>query len=143
MHLMIFFELNDHKIGKHYKWTLKMLKVVMVSPFTPHSMCTKVERFTAKTGCTSLQNGPSPSKYQGFRQKLICYKGISFFLNYFNSSLFVHWIWNISSHTQKCQPFLTSFSIFHAFNDFFALNTPEIKKHYKWTLKNLKLGMVW
>jgi hypothetical protein len=28
-------------------------------------------------------------------------------------------------------PFLTSFAIFHAFNDFFELNDPEIEKHYK------------
>ena len=35
------------------KWTLKRLKVGMVSSFHPHSMCRKVERLTAKTGsCT-------------------------------------------------------------------------------------------
>ena len=27
--------------------------------------------------------------------------------------------------------FLTSFAIFHAFNDFFALNDPQIEKQYK------------
>ena len=26
-----------------------------------------------------VQTGPSPSKYEGLRQKLICYKGIPFF----------------------------------------------------------------
>ena len=64
------------------------------------------------------------------------------FLTYFNSRLFVHSIYTIPSHILKFQPFLTSFAIFHAFNDFFALNDPEIEKHYKWTLKRLKLGMV-
>ena len=38
MHLLIFFELNDPEIEKQYKWTLKRLKVVMVSSFHPHSI---------------------------------------------------------------------------------------------------------
>ena len=33
--------------------TLKRLKLGMVLSFHPHSMCTKVERVTTKTGCTS------------------------------------------------------------------------------------------
>ena len=56
MHLMICFELNDPEIENHYKWTLKKLKLGMVSSFHPHSMCKKVERLTAKTGCTSFTN---------------------------------------------------------------------------------------
>ncbi len=68
-----FFELNDHEIENHYKWTLKMLKVGMVSSFHPHSMCKKVERVMAKTWF--VQNGQSPSNYQGFERRLICYKG--------------------------------------------------------------------
>ena len=51
----------------------------MVSSFHPHSMCKKVKRVTAKTGCTSCTNGQSLSKYQDFIRKLVCYKGISFF----------------------------------------------------------------
>ena len=72
-----FFELNDHEIENHYKWTLKMLKVGMVSSFHPHSMCKKVERVMAKTWF--VQNGQSPSNYQGFERRLICYKGFKFF----------------------------------------------------------------
>ena len=34
-----FFELKDPEIEMHYKWTLKRLKVGMVSSFHPHSMC--------------------------------------------------------------------------------------------------------
>ena len=64
------------------------------------------------------------------------------FFTYFNSRLFVHSICTIQSHILKFQPFLNSFAIFHAFNDFFALNDPEIEKQYKWTLKRFKLGMV-
>src|SRR3954465_3312405 len=56
MHLMIYFELNDPVIGKHYNRTQKRLKLGMVSSFHPHSMCAKVDRITTKTGCTSCTN---------------------------------------------------------------------------------------
>src|SRR3954469_6865081 len=56
MHLIIYFELNDLEIGKHYNRTQKRLKLGMVSSFDPHSMCEKVERITAKIGCTSCTN---------------------------------------------------------------------------------------
>ena len=51
----------------------------MVSSFHPHSMCKKVERVTEKLDALRVQKGQSLSKYQGFIQKLICYKGISIF----------------------------------------------------------------
>ena len=44
----------------------------MVSSFHPHSMCKKVERVMAKTGCTSCTK-------RTIGRKLICYKDISFF----------------------------------------------------------------
>ena len=66
MHLLIFFELNDPEIEKHYKWTLKRLKVGMVSSFQPHSMCKKVERLTAKTGCTLCTKRTISFKVLGF-----------------------------------------------------------------------------
>ena len=52
----LFWELNDREIEKHYKITLKRLKLGMVSSFHPHIMFKKVERVTAKTGCTSFTN---------------------------------------------------------------------------------------
>ena len=52
----LFWELNDLEIEKHYKWTLKKLKLGMVSSFHPHRLFKKVERVTAKTGCTSCTN---------------------------------------------------------------------------------------
>ena len=79
MHLLICFELNGPEIEKHYKWTLKRLKLGMVSSFHPHRMCTKVERVPAKTGCTSCTNWTISFEVSGFGRKLICYKGISFF----------------------------------------------------------------
>src|SRR3954467_54864 len=69
MHLMIYFELNDPLIGKHYNSTPKRLKLGMVSSIDPHSMCAKVERITAKTGCTSFTNWTISFKVQGFLTK--------------------------------------------------------------------------
>src|ERR1043165_4196794 len=43
---------------------------------------------------------------------------------------FLHPTCNIQSHILKFQPFLTSLSIFHAFNDLFQLNDLEIGKGY-------------
>src|SRR4051812_33397855 len=56
MHLMIYFELNDLEIRKHYNQTQKRLELGTVSSFDPLNMCAKVERITAKTGCTSCTN---------------------------------------------------------------------------------------
>ena len=64
-----FFVLNDPEIGKHYNWTQKRLKLGMVSSFDPQNMCAKVERITAKTGCTSCTNWTISFKVQGFQSK--------------------------------------------------------------------------
>src|SRR3954464_11258648 len=69
MHLMIYFELNDPEIGKQYNCTQKRLKLGMVSSFDPHNMCGKVERITAKTGCTSCTNWTISFKVRGFQTK--------------------------------------------------------------------------
>ena len=102
----------------------KRLKLSIVSSFYPHNMCAKVERIMAELDALRVQTGPSLSKYEGFRRKLICFKGISFFLTYFNSRLCLHPTCNIQSHILKFQPFLTSFAIFHAFNDLFWAKWP-------------------
>src|SRR4051812_26506128 len=49
--------------------TQKRLKLGMVSSFDPHNMCAKVERITAKTGCTSCTNWTISFKEQGFHTK--------------------------------------------------------------------------
>ena len=69
MHLLICFKLNDPEIEKHYKWTLKRLKVGMVSSFHPHSICKKVERLTAKTGCTSCTKRTISFEVSGFHKE--------------------------------------------------------------------------
>src|SRR3954468_9147927 len=69
MHLMISFELNDLEIGNRYNCTQKRLKLGIVSSFVPHSMCAKVERITAKTGCTSCTNWTISFKVRAFHTK--------------------------------------------------------------------------
>ena len=64
-----FFDPNNAEIEKHYKWTLKRLKVGMVSSFHPHSMCKKVERVTAKTGCILCTKWTISFEISGFRMK--------------------------------------------------------------------------
>ena len=113
------------KLERATTWTQKRLKLAMVSSFGPHNMCAKVERSTTKTGCTSCTNWTiSFEVRRGFGRKLICYKGISSCLTYFNSRIFVHSKWTIESHILKFQTFLTSFAIFHSFNDLFWANWP-------------------
>src|SRR3954466_11935599 len=69
MHLMIDFQLNDLEIRKGYNLNSERLKLGMVSSFDPRNMCAKVERITAKTGCTSCTNWTISFKVQGFHTK--------------------------------------------------------------------------
>src|SRR3954447_8534365 len=118
MHLMIYLELNDLEIGKHYKLTPKRLKLCMLSSFDPHNMCAKFERITAKTGCTSCTNWTISFKVQGFHTKTHLLQRNFIFLSLFQlKTFFLHPTCNIQSHILKFQPFLTSFAIFHAFKD--------------------------
>ena len=63
----LFRELNDMKLKITTKWILKILKLGMVSPFHPHSMCKRVERVTAKTGRTSRTNWTISFEVSWFR----------------------------------------------------------------------------
>ena len=92
--------------------------------FTHIACAKKLRGLRQKLDALRVQTGPSHSKYQGFGRKPVCYKGISFFLTYLNSTLFVQSICTIQSHILKFQPFLTSFAIFHTFNDFFWAKWP-------------------
>src|SRR3954464_14570326 len=83
MHLMIYFELNNLAITKHYNRTHKRLKLGMVSTFDPHNMCAKVERITAKTGCTSCTNWTISFKVQGFQTKTHLLQRHFIFVNLF------------------------------------------------------------
>src|SRR3954468_23720416 len=83
MHLMIYFELNDPEIGKHYNLTQKRLKLGMVSSFYPHNMCANVERITVKTGCISCTNWTISFKVRGFQTKTNLLQRHFIFLNLF------------------------------------------------------------
>src|SRR3954468_24263082 len=130
MHLMIYFELNDPVHGKHYNLTQKRLKLGMVSPFDPHSMCAKVERITTRTGCTSCTNWTISFKVQGFLMKTHLLQRHFIFLTYFNSRLFLHPTCNIQSHILKFQPFLTTLAIFMHLMIYFEVNDLEFGKGY-------------
>src|SRR3954464_12926879 len=88
MHLMIYFELNDPVIGKHYNLTQKRLKLDMVSSFDPQNMCAKVERITAKTGCTSCTSWTISFKVQGFQTKTHLLQRHFIFLSLFQLKTF-------------------------------------------------------
>src|SRR3954463_8084677 len=109
------------KLESTTTWTQKRLKLGMVSSFDPHNMCAKVERLTTKTGCTSCTNWTIPFKVQGFQMKTHLLQRDFIFLSLFQlKTFFLHPTCNIQIHILKLQPFLTSFAIFHAFNDLFS-----------------------
>ena len=114
----------------------------MISSFHPHSMCKKVERVTAKTGCTSCAKRTISFEVSGFHTETCLLQRDFIFWTYLNSRVFLCSKCTIQSHIINFQPFLTSFVIFHAFTDYFELQDPEIEKHFKWTLKRLKVGTV-
>ena len=87
-HSLIFFELNDHEIEKHYKWSLKRFKVGMVSSFHPHSVCWKVERVTAKTGCTLCTKWTISFEVSGFHMETRLLQRDFIFLNLFELQTF-------------------------------------------------------
>src|SRR3954469_20342654 len=88
MHLMIYLELNDLEFGKHYNRTQKRLKLGKVSSLDPHNICAKVERITAKTGCTSCPNWTISFKIQGFQTKTHLLQRHFIFLNLFELKIF-------------------------------------------------------
>src|SRR4051812_38303071 len=68
--------------------TRKRLKLGMVSSFYPHSMCARVERITAKPGCTSCTNWTISFKVQGFHTKTRLFQRRLIFLSLFQLKTF-------------------------------------------------------
>ena len=62
---------------------MKRFQVGMVSSFHPHSMCEKVERVTAKTGCTSCTKRTISFEVSGFHTKTRLLQRDFIFLNLF------------------------------------------------------------
>ena len=121
IHLLICFELNGPEIEKLYKWTMKRLKLGMVSSFHPHSMCKRVERVTVETGRTSCVNWTISFDVSGFQTKThLLYRQFKILITYYNSGCFLHPACDIQSHVINFQLFLPSFSIFHAYTIFLS-----------------------
>ena len=138
MHLLICFELNGPEIEKLYKWTLKRLKLGMVSSFHPHGMRKRVERVMAETGRTSCTNWAISFGASGFRTITHLLQGHFIFLTYLNSRLFsvpMH-------HSKRRHKFSTLSNIicyFQSFIDLFTeLNDREIENHYKMNSENVE-----
>ena len=116
-------------------------KLAWYHHFTHITCAKKLRGLRQKLDALHVHNGQSLSKYQGFRRKLICYKGISFF-NLFELQTFcVFKMHHSKPHHQfsTLSDFIWYFSCIYLF---FELNDPLTKKHYKWTLKRLKVRMV-
>src|SRR3954464_7177644 len=77
------------KLESTTTWTQKRLKLRMVSSFDPHNMCAKVERMTAKAGCTSCTNWTISFKVQGFHTKTYLLQRHFIFLNLFRLNTFL------------------------------------------------------
>ena len=106
--------------------------------FTHIATSKELRGLRQKLDALRVQIGQSLSKYEGFGRKLIYYKGISFLITYFNSILFVCSICTIQRHIINFQPFLTSFDIFHAFNDLFWAIWPWIWKSLEMNSENVE-----
>ena len=124
------------------RWTLKRSKLGKVSSFHPHSMCKKVVMVTAKTGCTSCTNWTLSFEVSGFRTKThLLHRLFKILITYYNSGLFAF----IMHHSKPRHELSTLSDIiwyFWCIYWFFELYDLEIEKHYQWSLKRLKLGMV-
>ena len=110
----------------------------MVSSFHPHSMCNKVERVTAKTGCTSCTKRTISFEVSGFHTETRLLQRVSFFWSYLNSSLFLRSVCITQSGVINFQHVLTSFAFFQSLTDLFReLNDGEIENHYKMNSENV------
>ena len=121
-----------------------MSKLGMVSSFYPHSMCKKVERVTAKTGCTSCTKRTISFEVSGFHTETRLLQRDFIFLNLFELLVFLFSKCTIQSHIINFQPFLTSFVIFHAFTDFLSYKTLKLKSvsnEFQMNSENYKLSV--
>ena len=115
------------KLESTTTWTQKRLKLGMVSSFDPHNMCAKVERITAKTGCTSCTNWMHfmyklNHRFQSKRvsdENSSVSKAFHFSKLILTQDFCLHSTCNIQRHILNFEPFMTLFAIFHAFNDLF------------------------
>src|SRR6266536_297 len=108
-----------------------------------HITCVKKLRgLRQKLDALRVQTGQSLSKYQGFRRKLICYKGIPFFKLITTPEILCVRYAPFKATSSTFNPFCLHLQFFIHLMICFELNDPKIEKEYKWTLKKLKHGMV-
>src|SRR6266566_3815371 len=91
---------------------------IIISP-TYIACAKKLRGLREKLDALRVQTGQSPSKYEGFRRKLVYYKGISFFKHILTQDLFCIQYPPFKATSSLFNPFLASFAIFHAFHDLF------------------------
>ena len=140
MHLLIILSHKTMNLKSIWNELWKGSKLAWYHHFT-HIVCARKYRgLRQKLDAFRVQNRQSPSKYQGFIRKLVCYKGISFFWTYLNSIVFLCSKCTIQSHIINFQPFLTSFVIFHAFIDFLSYKTLKLKSISNELWKGWKLA---
>ena len=121
MHLLIILSYKTMKLKSIWNELWKGSKLAWYHHFTHIACARKYRGLRQKLDAFRVQNRQSPSKYEGFIRKLVCYKGISFFKTYLNSWLCVCSKCTIQSQIIIFQSFLTSFVIFHAFTNYFEL----------------------
>ena len=78
----------------------------MISSFHPHSMCKKVKRFTAKTGCTSCTKWIISFKVSGFHTETRLLQ---------RDFIFLKFIWTSDFLCVQNAPFKATSSIFNTF----------------------------
>ena len=83
-----FFSYKDLKLKSTTNELWKGWKLAWYHHFTHIACARKYRGLRQRLDALHAQNGQSLSKYQGFIRKLICYKGISFFLNLFELPCF-------------------------------------------------------
>ena len=128
------------KLERATTWTQKRLKLGMVSSFDPHNMCAKVDRITAKTGCTSCTNWDISCTR--FQTKTHMLQRHFIFLNLFQLKTFFIQYTPFKATYKNCNPFWLHLLFFMHLMIYFELNDLEFGKHYNWTQKRLKLGKV-
>ena len=79
MHLLIFLSYKTMKLKSTTNELWKGWKLAWCHRFTHIACARKLKGLRQKLDAFRVQNGQSPSKYESFIRKLICYKGISFF----------------------------------------------------------------
>ena len=77
----------------------------MISSFHPHSMCKKVERVTAKTGCTPCTKWTISFKVSGFHTETRLLQRDFIFWTYLNSIVFLCSKCTIQSPSSTYNPF--------------------------------------